>query len=172
MEAHHEARSSRRDYRGINGTREAYHENTEAHHGTIPGWGGGFPWSLWAIPEDLRGSPEELEAHPGAVDPRSLPGSLKVPCCAAKAFYSCPAIISQRLESRIISKEPQENTEEESKIIQARSHINSEKSSRNYKPSDEWAKPNFTPDVKPPPKPVLGCVFWRLCTWWVPGLAL
>ena len=36
---------------------------------------------------------------------------------AAKAFYSCPAIISQRLESRIISKEPQENTEEESKII-------------------------------------------------------
>jgi hypothetical protein len=37
--------------------------------------------------------------------------------CAAKAFYSCPAIISQRLESRIISKEPQENTEEESKII-------------------------------------------------------
>jgi hypothetical protein len=37
--------------------------------------------------------------------------------CAAKAFYSCPAIISQRPESRIISKEPQENTEEESKII-------------------------------------------------------
>ncbi len=37
--------------------------------------------------------------------------------CAAKAFYSCPAIISQRLESRIISKEPQENTEEESKIL-------------------------------------------------------
>jgi hypothetical protein len=57
--------------------------------------------------------------------------------CAAKAFYSCPAIISQRLESRIISKEPQENTEEESKIIKARSQVNSEKSSRNYKPSDE-----------------------------------
>ncbi len=97
---------------------------------------------------------------------------LVVLICAAKAFYSCPAIISQRLESRIISKEPQENTEEESEIIQARSHINSEKSTRNYKPSDEWAKPNFTPDVMPPPKPVLGCVFWRLCTWWVPGLAL
>jgi hypothetical protein len=40
-----------------------------------------------------------------------------VGCCAAKAFYSCPAIISQRLESRIISREPLENTEEESKII-------------------------------------------------------
>ncbi len=37
--------------------------------------------------------------------------------CAAKALFSCPAIISQRLESRIISKEPQENTEEELKII-------------------------------------------------------
>jgi len=57
--------------------------------------------------------------------------------CAAKAFYSCPAIISQRLESRIISKEPQENTEEESRIIQARSHITLEKSSINYKPSEE-----------------------------------
>ena len=37
--------------------------------------------------------------------------------CAAKALFSCPAIISQRLESRIISNEPLENTEEESKII-------------------------------------------------------
>ncbi len=37
--------------------------------------------------------------------------------CAAKALFSCPAIISQRLESRIISNEPLENTVEESKII-------------------------------------------------------
>jgi hypothetical protein len=37
--------------------------------------------------------------------------------CAAKAFYSCPAIISQRPESQKISKEPQENPEEESRII-------------------------------------------------------
>jgi hypothetical protein len=37
--------------------------------------------------------------------------------CAAKALFSCPEIISQRLESRIISNEPLENTEEESKII-------------------------------------------------------
>ncbi len=40
-----------------------------------------------------------------------------VDCCAAKALFSCPAIVSQRLESRRVSKEPQENTEEESKII-------------------------------------------------------
>ena len=37
--------------------------------------------------------------------------------CAAKALFSCPAIISQRLKPRIISNEPLENTEEESKII-------------------------------------------------------
>jgi hypothetical protein len=47
-----------------------------------------------------------------------------------------------------------------------------EKSSRNYKPFEEWAKPNLTPDVTPPPQAVLGHVFWRFCTWWVPGLAL
>jgi hypothetical protein len=39
------------------------------------------------------------------------------PDCAAKALFSCPAIISQRLEPRITSNEPLENTEEESKII-------------------------------------------------------
>jgi hypothetical protein len=57
--------------------------------------------------------------------------------CAAKAFYSCPAIISRRLESQKTPKEPQLNPEEESKIIQARSHVTLEKSSRNYKPSEE-----------------------------------
>ncbi len=44
-------------------------------------------------------------------------GEAVIHLCAAKAFYSCPAIISQRLESQKIPKEPQENTEEESKII-------------------------------------------------------
>jgi hypothetical protein len=62
--------------------------------------------------------------------------SLESPC-AAKAFYSCPAIISRRPESQDTSKEPQLNPEEESKIIQARSHVTLEKSSRNYKPSEE-----------------------------------
>ena len=57
--------------------------------------------------------------------------------CAAKAFYSCPAIISRRPESQKTPKEPQLNPEEESRIIQARSHVTLEKSSRNYKPSEE-----------------------------------
>jgi hypothetical protein len=57
--------------------------------------------------------------------------------CAAKAFYSCPAIISRRPESQNTPKEPQLNPEEESRIIQARSHVTSEKSSKNTKPSEE-----------------------------------
>jgi hypothetical protein len=61
----------------------------------------------------------------------------KVGKCAAKAFYSCPAIISRRPESQDTPKEPQLNPEEESRTIQARSHVNLEKSSRNYKPSEE-----------------------------------
>ena len=44
-------------------------------------------------------------------------GKLLYNLCAAKALFSCPAIISQRLEPRITSNEPLENTEEESKII-------------------------------------------------------
>ena len=47
----------------------------------------------------------------------SPPCIIKVHYCAAKALFSCPAIISQRLEPRITSNEPLENTEEESKII-------------------------------------------------------
>jgi hypothetical protein len=57
--------------------------------------------------------------------------------CAAKAFYSCPAIISRRPESQNTPKEPQLNPEEESRIKQARWHVTLEKSSRNYKPSEE-----------------------------------
>jgi hypothetical protein len=72
--------------------------------------------------------------------PRYDPGQyqvLKKPGCAAKAFYSCPAIISRRPESQNTSKEPQLNPEEESRIIQARAHVTLEKSSINYKPSEE-----------------------------------
>ncbi len=43
--------------------------------------------------------------------------------CAAKAFYSCPAIISRRPGSQDTPKEPQLNPEEESRIKQARSHV-------------------------------------------------
>ncbi len=57
--------------------------------------------------------------------------------CAAKAFYSCPAIISQRPGSQNTPKEVQLNPEEDSRIKQARSHVTLEKSSKNYKPFEE-----------------------------------
>ncbi len=76
---------------------------------------------------------------------------IKDPLCR-EGFFSCPAIISRRPESQNTSKEPQLNPEEESRIIQARSHVTLEKSSKNYKPSEDWAKPNLTPDVTPPPQ--------------------
>jgi hypothetical protein len=62
---------------------------------------------------------------------------LKHVACAAKAFYSCPAIISRRPGSRNTPKESQLNPEEDSRIKQARSHVTLEKSSKNYKPSEE-----------------------------------
>ncbi len=50
--------------------------------------------------------------------------------CAAKAFYSCPAIISRRPGSQNTPKESQLNPEEDSRIKQARSHVTLEKSSK------------------------------------------
>ena len=49
--------------------------------------------------------------------------------CAAKAFYSCPAIISRRPRSQNTSKEPQLNPEKDSRRKRARSHVSLEKSS-------------------------------------------
>jgi hypothetical protein len=49
--------------------------------------------------------------------------------CAAKAFYSCPAIISRRPRYQNTSKEPQLNSEKDSRRKQARSHVTLEKSS-------------------------------------------
>ncbi len=76
-ETHHEAIEVHDEtIEEYHGNREAYHENTEARPWTIsatveaiPGWGGGFLWSLHgATPEDIRGLPEEVEAHSGAVE--------------------------------------------------------------------------------------------------------
>jgi hypothetical protein len=60
-------------------------------------------------------------------------------CCAAKAFYDCPAIISHRPRSRNILKEPALNPEKDSKkrIKRPRSQVSLEKSSQNYKPLEK-----------------------------------
>ncbi len=55
-------------------------------------------------------------------------------CCAAKAFYYCPSMISHRLRSQNISKERALNPEKDSRIKRPRSHVSLEKSSQNHKP--------------------------------------
>jgi hypothetical protein len=65
----------------------------------------------------LRDNVQVILDFPRPTDCKALQRFLGMMNCAAKALFSCPAIISQRLESRILSNEPLENTEEESKII-------------------------------------------------------
>jgi hypothetical protein len=87
----------------------------------------------------------------------------RLPCCAARAFYDCPAIISHRPRSQNISKEAQLNPEKDSRRKRPRSQVSLEKSSQNYKPLDKWAKPNLTPDVTLHPSQCLGKCIWRVC---------
>ncbi len=49
--------------------------------------------------------------------------------CAAKAFYSCPAIISRRPGSQNTTKQSQLNSEKHSRRKHPRSHVTLEKSS-------------------------------------------
>ncbi len=44
-----------------------------------------------------------------------------------------------------------------------RCHVSLEKSSKNYKPLEKWAKPNLLPDVTPQPANFSGNYFWRIC---------
>ncbi len=43
------------------------------------------------------------------------------------------------------------------------SHVSLEKSSKNYKPLEKWAKPNLLPDVTPQPANFSGEYFRRIC---------
>jgi len=83
--------------------------------------------------------------------------------CAAKAFCYCPAIISNRPRSQNILKERALNPEKDSRIKRPRSQVSLEKSSQNYKPLENWAKPNLPPDVTPHPSYCLGECIWRVC---------
>jgi len=71
--------------------------------------------------------------------------------------------ISRRPRSQNISKERALNPEKESSIKRPRSHVSSEKSSKNYKPLEYWAKPNLLPDVTPQPANSFGECIWRVC---------
>ena len=82
------------------------HLNRGINHATVCDW---YSVRICSLDVDMNNMDEKLLLYCRCL-------------CAAKAFYSCPAIISRRPESQNTSKEPQLNTEEESKIIQARSH--------------------------------------------------
>jgi hypothetical protein len=83
--------------------------------------------------------------------------------CAAKAFCYCPAIISHRPRSQNILKERALNPEKDSRLKRPRSHVSLEKSSQNYKPLENWAKPNLPPDVTPRPGYCFGECIWQVC---------
>jgi hypothetical protein len=77
--------------------------------------------------------------------------------CAAKAIFYCPSMNSHRPRSQNTSKERTLNPEKDSTRKRPRSHVSLEKSSKNYKPLENWAKPNLLPNVTPQP-----ALFWRL----------
>ncbi len=96
-------------------------------------------------------SDPELERHQHDTD------------CAAKAIFYCPSMNSHRPRSQNISKESTLNPEKDSTIKRPRSHVSLEKSSQNYKPLENWAKPNLLPDITPQRANSFGKCTWRVC---------
>ena len=70
---------------------------------------------------------------------------------------------SHRPRSQNTSKERTLNPEKDSTRKRPRSHVSLEKSSKNYKPLENWAKPNLLPDVTPQPANSFGDWIWRVC---------
>ena len=83
--------------------------------------------------------------------------------CAAEAIFYCPTMNSHRPKSQVTSKEPALNPEKELRRTWARCHVSLEKSSKNHKPLEKWAKPNLSPDVTPRPANFYGEYFPRVC---------
>jgi hypothetical protein len=69
---------------------------------------------------------------------------------------------SHRPKSWITSKEPALNNEKESRRTWPRCHVSLEKSSKNHKPLEKWAKPNLIPSVPPRPANSDGEYFQRV----------
>jgi hypothetical protein len=80
-----------------------------------------------------------------------------------RLIYTALQWISQRPRSQNISKEQTLNPEKDSKRKRPRSLVSSEKSSKNYKPLEYWAKPNLLPDVTPHPENSYGDCILRVC---------
>ncbi len=75
----------------------------------------------------------------------------EVPPCAAEAIFCCPTENSRHLEALLVSKDPLFNEEKEPVRRTARCHIILEKSSKNYIPLFQEAKPSRHPRQRPPP---------------------
>jgi hypothetical protein len=76
--------------------------------------------------------------------------------CAAKAIFYCPSMNSHRPRSQNTAKERTLNPEKDSTRKRPRSHVSLEKSSKNYKPLENLAKPNLLPDITPQPANFFG----------------
>jgi hypothetical protein len=70
---------------------------------------------------------------------------------------------SHRPRSQNTAKEQALIPEKESRRTWPRCHVSSEKSSKNHKPLEKWAKPNLLPDVTPQPANFCGEYFRRVC---------
>ncbi len=83
--------------------------------------------------------------------------------CAAKAIFYCPTMNSHRPRSQNTAKEQALIPEKDSRRTWPRYHVSLEKSSKNHKPLEKWAKPNLLPDVTPQPADISGECFRRIC---------
>ena len=70
---------------------------------------------------------------------------------------------SHRPRSQNKAKEQALIPEKESRRTWPRCHVSSEKSSKNHKPLEKWAKPNLLPDVTPQPANFSGKYFRQIC---------
>ena len=70
---------------------------------------------------------------------------------------------SHRPRSQNTAKERALIPEKDSTRKRPRSHVSLEKSSKNYKPLEKWAKPNLLPDVTPQLANFSGDYFRRVC---------
>ncbi len=71
-----------------------------------------------------------------------------------RAFWACFRenwVCREGLFLQNIPKESTLNPEKDSSIKRPRSHVSLEKLSQNYKPLENWAKPNLPTDVTPQP---------------------
>ncbi len=80
-----------------------------------------------------------------------------------RLIYTALQWISHHPRSQNTSKERTLNPEKDSKRKRPRLHVSLEKSSKNYKPLENWAKPNLLPDVTPQPANSFGDCIWRVC---------